>query len=104
MRQFFFSHLKRIRYQYKSFFETEDENQSNQNQDSDDNTGEPPSQMAARFFFELTYQLAKEDLTKYDRISATNLYLCLNTASLMKDRVIKQENEMRKLQSKTKQI
>lgn len=61
---------------------------------------EPPSQMAARFFFQLTYQLAKEDLTKYDRITETNLYLCLNTASLLKDRAIEHENEMNKLKAK----
>lgn len=67
-------------------------------------TTEPPSQMAARFFYQLTYQLAKEDLTKFQRITKTNLYLCLNTASLLKDRAIEHENEMRKIQAKTRQI
>lgn len=102
--KFFFSHLKRIRYQYKSFFETENETEGNNTETDELGTNEPPSQQAARFFYELTYQLAKEDLTKYERINKTNLYLCLNTAALLKDRVIKQENEMRKLQAKTKQI
>ena len=100
--QFFFSHLKRIRFQYKSFFETENEPETQDTETDELGTDEPASQQAARFFYQLTYQLAKEDLTKYERINDSNLYLCLNTAALLKDRAIAHENEMRKLQAKAK--
>jgi len=50
----------------------------------------------ARFYFELTYQLAKEDITKMAEVEQQNLYLCLSVASLIKDRVVKHNNEMRK--------
>lgn len=63
-----------------------------------------PSESAARFYFQLTYSLAKEDLTKFDRINESNLYLCLNTASLMKDRIVQQQNELKKIQNQPKEI
>jgi len=50
----------------------------------------------ARFYFELTYQLAKEDITKMAEVEQQNLYLCLSVAALIKDRVVKHNNEMRK--------
>ena len=99
--QFFFSHLKRIRHQYKSFFDAEETDQGDQNKDPELDNNETPSSAAARFFFQLTYQLSKEDITKVERINESNVYLCLNVASLMKDRVVEQENQMRKLKAKT---
>jgi hypothetical protein len=63
-----------------------------------------PSQAAARFYFQLTYSLAKEDLTKFERINETNVYLCLNTASLMKDKIVQQQNELKKIQNQPKEV
>ena len=75
----------------------------------DETNNEAPAQMvasesAARFYFQLTFALAKDDLTKFERINESNLYLCLNTASLMKDRIIQQQNEMKKLHNQQKEI
>jgi hypothetical protein len=63
-----------------------------------------PSESAARFYFQLTYSLAKEDLTKFDRINEMNIYLCLNTASMMKDRIIQQQNELKAIQNQPKEV
>lgn len=60
------------------------------------------SEAAARFYFELSFQLAQEDITKFDGLNQMNMYLCLNAASLLKDRAIQQQNELKKLESKTK--
>lgn len=62
----------------------------------------PPSQAAARFYFELGVQLIGEDITKWDQLNDSNIYLCLNLASLLKDRAIKQQNELRKIQQERK--
>ena len=61
-----------------------------------------PSESAARFYFEVSFQLANEDITKFDGLNNLNMYLCLNAASLLKDRVIAQENELKKLERKNK--
>jgi hypothetical protein len=63
-----------------------------------------PSESTARFYFQLTYSLAKEDLTKFDRINEMNIYLCLNTASIMKDRIIQQQNELKAIQNQPKEV
>lgn len=102
--QFFFSHRKRVHFQYRKFYESEDE--ANQNDDPD-NEAPPemaPSEGAARFYFQLTMSLANDDLTKWDRINETNAYLCLSTAAMMKDKVIQQQNEIKKMQSKPKEV
>lgn len=99
---FFFAHIKRVHHTYKHFFESEDENREVPETTEEDTTTMGATESTTRFYFELTYQLAKEDLTKFDRILETNMYLCLSTASLMKDRIIKQQNEMKKLESKMK--
>ena len=41
----------------------------------------------------------EEDITKFQQVEETNLYLCLNTASLMKEEVLKQKEEMRKMKN-----
>lgn len=102
--QFFFSHRKRVHFQYRKFYESEDETNQVDDPDNEVSPEMAPSESAARFYFQLTYQLAKEDLTKFERINETNVYLCLNTASLMKDRIVAQNNEMKKLQNQTKEI
>ena len=95
---FFFGNLKRIHRAYAKFFDSEDEDRETTETDSEDTPSLPPSQSAARFYFDLTYQLAKEDITKMDRLNELPLYLCLNTASLLKDRFIKHQNELKKLE------
>ncbi len=102
--QFFFSHRKRVHYQYRKFYESEDEaNQVNET-DNEDTPQMAPSEGAARFYFNLTYTLAKEDITKFERINDSNVYLCLNTASLIKDRIVQQKNELQKMQNQPKEI
>jgi hypothetical protein len=97
MCKFFFVRKRTIAKQYRNFFESEDEDRKDAKTPEEDTTKIPASQSAARFYFELTYQLAKEDLTKIERINELNMYLCLNAASLIKDRAIAQENELKKL-------
>lgn len=60
------------------------------------------TQASIRFYFALTYQLAKEDITKMEQIDGLNLYLCLNTAALMKERYEKEMEEMRKMERQIK--
>jgi hypothetical protein len=102
MCQFFFSHLKRIRWSYREFFETESEEREVDTTTEEDTPQMSASESAARFFFELTFQLCGEDISKYERINETNLYLALNTASLLKERAIKQQNELKKLEAKNR--
>ena len=54
----------------------------------------------ARFYFTLTYQLAKEDITKFEEVENMNLFICLNVASMLKDRYEKERDEQRKLEQK----
>jgi len=58
----------------------------------------------ARFYFELTFQLAKEDVTKMAEVENQNLYLCLSIASLLKDRIIKHNEEMKKIKNENNKI
>jgi hypothetical protein len=60
----------------------------------------PPSEATARFYFQLTYLLGNENLTQYERVNDLNMYLCLNTASLIKERRLKEQEEIRKIQQK----
>jgi hypothetical protein len=99
---FFFASIKRVHQQYRNFFESEEEDRKDDESDDEDTPSMAPSESAIRFYFELTYQLANEDLTKFDRLNEQNMYLCLHTASLLKDRAIKQQNEMKKLEAKNK--
>ena len=99
---FFFASLKRVHQQYRNFFESDEEDREIPETDEEDTPKMAPSESAIRFYFELTYQLANEDLTKIDQLNETNMYLCLHTASLLKDRAIKQQNELKKLEAKNK--
>lgn len=93
---FFFASAKRVHNAYRHFFESEDEDRELPETTEEDTTEMAPSETAARFYFELTYQLASEDITKIDQLNEMNMYLCLSTASLIKDRIIKQQNELKK--------
>lgn len=55
------------------------------------------SQNIARFYFNLTFELASRDITKIETVNQLKMYLCLATASLLKDEVIRQQEEMRKM-------
>jgi len=70
---------------------------------SDDETPKlTASQETARFYFQLSYTLSGEDITKFQQIDKLSVYLCLNTASLMKDRIIKEKEELKKLERQYK--
>ena len=55
-----------------------------------------------RFYFTLTYQLAGEDITKVEHMDDIPMYLCLNVASLMKERHDKEQEEIRKMKREMK--
>ena len=99
---FFFAHKSNITNKYKSFFGVEEPDNREVDEDEQETTTIPASENAARFYFQLTYQLAKEDITKFDVIDRTNLYLCLNTASLIKDRIIQEQNDIKKMKIEIK--
>lgn len=63
-----------------------------------------PKEATARFYFQLTYMLAKEDITKMVDVEKQNLYLSLSVASLMKDNMEKQKEEMRKIKNENNNI
>jgi hypothetical protein len=58
----------------------------------------------ARFYFNLTYILAKEDITKMRDVEKQNLYLCLSIASLIKDENQKARDEMRKIKNENNRL
>lgn len=102
MCDFFFAHQHNIHKRYSKFFESEDDNGEGVETTEEDTPEMVASESAARFYFELTFELIKGDLTKYDQLNEQNMYLCLNAASLIKDRAIKELNELKKLEAKTK--
>ena len=102
MCQLFFSHIKRIHFSYKHLFESETEDRETDATDSEDTSNVASSQTAARYYFELTYELANRDITKIEPIENMNLYLCLNTAALMKDRITQEQNEIKKMKQEVK--
>jgi hypothetical protein len=55
-----------------------------------------------RFYFTLTYQLAGEDITKVEQMDDIPMYLCLNVASLMKERHDKEMEEIKKMKREMK--
>jgi hypothetical protein len=83
-------------------FGYEEQNGEVDGTDEEDITKMAPTEATLRFYFELTYELSNRDITKIEQIENTNLYLCLNTASLMKDRIIKERNELKKLENQNK--
>ena len=96
---FFFGNRKNIHKQYQSFFEFNDEDTDKDIDDMEEDAEVVEKGSTSRFYFTLTYRLAKEDITKLQQVEETNLYLCLNTASLMKEEVLKQKEEMRKMKN-----
>ena len=75
--------------------------EQNEQQDTD-GVGDTPKmgkkEAAFRYYFSITLNLAGEDITKINQIDELPLLLCLNTASLMKERADKQREEMKKME------
>jgi len=67
-----------------------------------DNAEMDATQATARFYFNLTYQLAKEDITKIEQVENMSLYMALNVASLMKDQYERERDEQNKLNQQMK--
>ena len=86
-----------------SFYGYEDEDREVPETVEEDTPQLPASEGTARFYFQLTYLLAGDRVTDYDRVNDLNMYLCLNTASLIKERRLKEQEEIRKIQQKNKQ-
>lgn len=63
-----------------------------------------PKEATARFYFQLTYMMAKEDVTKMRDVEKENLYLCLSVASIMKDNIEKQKMEIQKIKNENNSI
>ena len=97
--RFFFGRRKLIHHQYKGFFGTEEQDEQVQDEGDEDTPQMGPKEATARFYFELTFQLAKEDITKMRDVEKQGLYLSLSVASILKDRIVKQQEELRKIKS-----
>jgi len=80
------------------------EGQEVDNEGVDESPQVSKKENTTRFYFTLQYELSNQDITKFEQIETMNVYLVLSTASLLKDRRIKEQNEVRKLQSQTKYV
>lgn len=100
--KFFFSNINNIHKQYKEFFELDDESQRDGDEGVEDSPKMDKAQIINRFYFAVTFQLAQEDITKFEQMDQMSVYLCLNAASLFKERRIKEEEELKKIQNKMK--
>lgn len=81
----------------------DEQNQSDDNEGVGDTTKMGKKEAAFRYYFSITLNLAGEDITKINQIDELPLLLCLNTASMMKERVQKQNEEMKKMEKQFKQ-
>ena len=76
-----------------------DEQTEQEDTDGVGNTAKMGKKEAAfRYYFSITLNLAGEDITKINQIDELPLLLCLNTASLMKERMEKQREELKKME------
>jgi len=98
--QFFFSNLRVIHYKYKEFFGSDPEDEQVDTERVEDATEIPKTEMVARFYFSLTYLLSGEDITKFEQIDNTSIYLCLNTAALIKDRIELEKRQIEKMKQR----
>ena len=102
--KFFFANRTGIYKQYEEFFEYDPKDK----QDGDDGVENTPqmdkTQASVRFYFTLTYQLAAEDITKFEQIENLPLYLCLTTAAYKKEQYLKQKEEADKLRKQMKKV
>ena len=78
-----------------------------QNEPEDkDGVGDTPKmgkkEAAFRYYFTITLNLSGDDITKINQIDELPLLLCLNTASIMKERMEKQREELKKMEKQLK--
>lgn len=102
-KQFFFSNRNNIYQQYKEFFGVDEQNQPDDNEGVGDTTKMGKKEAAFRYYFSITLNLAGEDITKINQIDELPVLLCLNTASIMKERADKQREEIKKMEKQFKQ-
>ena len=98
--QFFFFNRINVHKKYGGFFGVGEQSKSGDDEEMEETPKISAKEATARFYFNLTYQLAKEDVTKIDEVINSNLYICLNVASIMKDRYERERDEQRKLEQK----
>jgi len=98
--QFFFSNLRVIHFNYKEFFGTDPEDEQVDIEGVEDDAQISKKEMVSRFYFGLTYKLTGEDITKFEQIEQMSVYLCLNTASLIKDRIEQEKKQIEKLKQR----
>ena len=101
-KHFFFHNRKFIYERYREFFDYEEQNQRNDSEGMEDTPKVDKKQSVIRFYFALTFQLAGEDITKMEQIDTQPLYLCLNISSLLKERYLKEKEELKKLEKQYK--
>ena len=70
----------------------------------DETPKESPTMVTVRFYFTLTLQLAKDDPTKISDVETLPLFICLNTASMWKEKYLKELEEQKKLERKMRQM
>jgi len=82
----------------------DDEIQEDDDQGVEDTPQMGKKESTARFYFTLTFQLANEDITKIKQIDKMSVYLILNTAAHLKDKRIKEMNDLKKLEQQPKYV
>jgi hypothetical protein len=97
-KRFFFSNRNNIYNQYKEFFDVDEQHQQEDSDGVGDTTKMGKKEAAFRYYFSITLNLAGDDITKINQIDELPLLLCLNTASIMKERMVKQREEMKKME------
>ena len=96
---FFFNRIN-LHKKYGGFFEYTEQDEREDDKDMEETPKISAKEATARFYFNLTYQLAKEDITKFEEVENMNLYLCLNVSSIMKERYLKEREQQRKMEQK----
>lgn len=100
--RFFFHNRQSVYERYREFFDYEEQIKPDDSEGVEDTTKMGKKETAVRFYFNLTHQLAGEDITKFQQIDNQPLYLCLNICSMLKERYLKQKEELRKLEKQYK--
>jgi hypothetical protein len=96
----FFFNRSNIHKKYAGFFGVGEQDEQEDNEGVADDAKISQKEATARFYFNLTYQLAKEDITKFEQVENMNLYICLNVASIMKDKYERELEQHRKMEQK----
>ena len=101
---FFFAGKHNIYQQFAEFFEYNEQSKPVDTEGVDDTPKMDKANATIRYYFNLTFNLAKEDITKMEQIDELSVYLCLSTLSLMKERFEKEMEEYRKVEKQMKKI